>query len=145
MSQRLARMHLQERTTLLDFDDIATVTLPVGMRGLVEDALRHDPPTPAELEQAIDLIEDALATLRLVKTDRGELVITDAFLRAMLGLHEQGPGLALGDVEVLFQRLAIRAHGAPVATAELPHGRNIAAALLILRECMHHLGFDRVL
>ena len=32
----------------------------------------------------------------------------------------------------------------PIAAAELPHGRDIAAALLILRECLHHLGFDRV-
>jgi hypothetical protein len=55
-----------------------------------------------------------------------------------------GAGLTRDAVEALFQRLASRALVMPVATAELPHGREVAAALLILRECMRHLGFDRV-
>ena len=144
MSRPCVRMHLDERSTLLYFDDGATVTLPVGVRGLAEDVLRHDPPTPVELERAIDLVEDALATARLAKADRGSLVIADALLRALPGLADPSPGLALDAVEALFQRLASRAHGTPVGDAEMPRGRNVAAALLILRECMHHLGFDRV-
>jgi hypothetical protein len=46
-------------------------------------------------------------------------------------------------VEALFQRLASRALGTPVPATDLPHGRDVAAALVILRECMHHLGFER--
>jgi hypothetical protein len=60
------------------------------------------------------------------------------------GLHVQGAGLTRDGVEMLFQRLASRSLGAPVADAELPHGREVAAALLILRECMHHLDIARV-
>ncbi len=65
-------------------------------------------------------------------------------LLALPGLDSHGAGLTRDAVEALFQRLASRALGTPVAAAELPHGRDIAAALLILGECMHHLGFDRV-
>ena len=31
-----------------------------------------------------------------------------------------------------------------MAEASLPNGAPIAAALLVLRECLHHLGFERV-
>ena len=62
----------------------------------------------------------------------------------MPGLATQDASLTRDAVEALFQQLASRALGMPIAAAELPHGRDIAAALLILRECLHHLGFDRV-
>lgn len=144
MSRSPTRLRLQMRSTVLEFDSGETVTLRVGPRGLAEDALRHDAPTPAELERAIDLVEDALTASRLARGDRGGLVTADALLLALPGLDAQAPGLGRDAVEALFQRLASRAHGTPVAAAELPHGRDIAAGLLILRECMHHLGFDRV-
>ena len=144
MSQVPVRLHLQVRSTLLEFDGAETVMLPVGPRGLAEDVLRHDPPTPAELERAIDLIEDALTGTRLARADRGDLVTAEALLRVLPGLDAAGAGLTRDAVEALFQRLASRALGTPVAAADLPHGRDIAAAILILRECMHHLGFDRV-
>ena len=144
MNQVPARMRFLERTTLLEFVDTATVTISVGMRGLAEDVLHHDPTTPAELERAIDLIEDALAMSRLPIVDRGSLLIECPPLRTVPGFDDHGFGLERGAIEALFQLLASRAHGTPIATAELPHGRNIAGALLILRECMHHLGFNHV-
>lgn len=144
MSQVTVRLRLLERSTLLELDAGETVTLPVGPQGLAEDVLRHDPPTPAELERAIDLVEDALMGSRLAQLDRGALVTTDALLRILPGLDTSSASLTLDAVEVLFQRLASQALGTPVASADLPHGRDIAAALLILRECMHHLGFDRI-
>jgi hypothetical protein len=144
MSRSPVRLRLQAHATLFEFDDAEAVRLPVGPRGLAEDVLRHDPPTPGELERAIDLVEDALTRSRLAFADRGELVTVDALLQALPGLGAPGSGLTRDSVEALFQRLASRALGTPVAATELPHGRDIAAALLILRECMHHLGFDRV-
>lgn len=144
MSRPPVRLRLQARTTVLDLGSGETPTLRVGARGLAEDVLRHDPPTPAELERAIDVVEDALTASRLQhRGDLGELVTADALLLALPGLDE-GAALTRDAVEALFQRLASRSLGTPVAAAELRHGRDIAADLLILRECMHHLGFDRV-
>jgi len=144
MSRPPVRLRLQAQSTTLEFDRAESVTLPVGPRGLADAVLRHDPPTPAELERAIDAVEDALTGSHLACADRGGLVTADALLLALPGLDAQGAGLTRDAVEALFQRLASRAIGMPIAAAELPHGRDIAAALLILRECMHHLGFDRV-
>ena len=144
MSRHLVNLRLEERSTLLEFEDSRTVTLRVGPQGLADTVLQHDPPTPAELERAIDLVEDALTGLHIASAGSDRLVTADSLLLALPGLGPQGGSLARDAVELLFQRLASRALGTPVPAAELPHGREIAAALLILRECMHHLGFDRV-
>jgi exopolyphosphatase/pppGpp-phosphohydrolase len=145
MSKPPARIRLEAQSTLIEFGDGESVTLGVGPRGLAEDVLRHEPPTPAELERAIDLVEDALTVSRLAHADRGALAIADTDLLSLPGLAAQGASLTRDDVEALFQQLAARAVCPAAATSGLPHGRDVAAALLILRECMHHLGFDRVI
>ncbi|GAA4402975.1 hypothetical protein [Quisquiliibacterium transsilvanicum] len=144
MSPPRAQLELQAQATVLLFDEGRTVALPVGAQGLAETVLRHDPPTSLELERAIDDIEDALSAARVARVDGGELVTADPLLLSLPGLDRPGAGLARDDVEALFGRLASRAHGMPVVGTDLPHGRDVAAALLILRECMHHLGFERV-
>lgn len=82
--------------------------------------------------------------LRVEGVDRSDLSIADPLLQVLPGLGLPGAGLERDAVEALFQRLASRTHGMPVASDELPHGRDIAAALLILRKSMHHLDFGRV-
>jgi exopolyphosphatase/pppGpp-phosphohydrolase len=145
VSRPPACLRLQAQLTTLELEGSKRITLPVGPRGLVDAVLLHDPPTPAELERAIEVVEDALMASRLTQSDRGELVTADALLLALPGMESSGGGgLTREAVEALFQRLASRSLGSPIATAELPPQRDIAAALIILRECMHHLGFDRV-
>lgn len=142
--QPSARLRLHARNTVLEFADGAVATLPVGVGDLARDVLRHDPPTPAELERGIELVEDALAAARLAKADRGTLLTDDAALRTLPGLQAPQAHLPIAAVESLFQRLASRSLGTPVAVAELPEGPQVAAVLLMLRECMHHLGFAQV-
>jgi exopolyphosphatase/pppGpp-phosphohydrolase len=144
MNRSPTRLHFHAEATALEFEGGHSVTLPIGPVGLARDALRHDPPTPAELERAIDLVEDALTSSRLAHGARGELVTTDPVLLAMPGLNGQGASLTRDGVEALFQRLASSALGMPASTAESLHGREVAGAIIILRECMHHLGFDRI-
>lgn len=144
MPPAATRLQLQPRSSVLAFGDGEPVTLPVGPQSLAEAVLRHDPPTPAELEGTIDHIEDALTASRLARADRGELRIDDALLRTLPGLGATGSQLTRDGVEALFGKLASRSLGTPVSAAELPPGRKVAAALVILRECMHHLGFERV-
>jgi hypothetical protein len=91
------------------------------------------------------VIEDALMASRLTQTDSGELVTADSPLLGLPGMEAAGAGgLTRDGVEALFQRLASRSMGTPVTATELPPQRDIAAALLFLRECMQHLGFDRI-
>lgn len=138
------RLRLLARSTLLEFDSAETVTLPVGLRDLAEDVLRHEPPTPSELERAIDVVEDALSGSRLVQGARGELVTAEPVLLRLPGLDVPGASLTRDDVESLFQGLASRALGMPASAVGSTHGGEVTAAIIILRECMHHLGFDRI-
>ena len=56
-----------------------------------------------------------------------------------------GPMVPLETVEQWFQRLASASLGQPRALDGLPLGAEAAAALLVLREFMHHLGYRSVL
>jgi hypothetical protein len=143
VNRPLTRLGFQAQLTTLDFGGSKRNTLPVGPRGLADAVLLHDPPTPAELERAIDVIEDALTASRLPQAERGELPTADALILALPGM-KCASGLTRDAVEALFQRLASRSLGMPIPIAELPPEREFAAALIILRECMHHLGFDRI-
>jgi exopolyphosphatase/pppGpp-phosphohydrolase len=134
---------LDVQRLVLRGDGVGEVVATLGIDTVVAH-FRHAPPTGAELERAIDAIEDALMARRLGHADRGTLATSSASLRSLPGLASNGAVLSLDQVESLFQRLADASSGPPTALGGLPADRETAAALLILRETMHHLGFDRV-
>ncbi len=122
--------------------------LPIGATRTAEQFFRHDPPRPAELEAAIDAVEDQVmraagqlptgSSLRLIGSFAGEIrhaESTSDRANAVVNLDE---------VEHLFQRLASASLGNPAARRGLPPGNPFVAAVLILREFMHHLGFVSV-
>ena len=138
------RLRLEAQRTTLAADSASEVMLAVGVRGIADRFFRHDPPTPFEMEQAIDMVEDALTSSRLQHAERGELTTDDPLLQAWVtagSLQGDGARLTRDEVEAIFQRLAAASLGHPRALAGLPTGRDAAAAVLILRECMHHLGY----
>jgi hypothetical protein len=68
-------------------------------------------------------------------------------LEAIAAAAGKAPGnarLALDEVEHMFQKLAAVSEGRPVASGGVPSGAAFAATLLILREFMHHLGFEAI-
>lgn len=138
------RLRLEPDRTTLASGTAPEVVIAVGAGDIAARIFRHDPPTSFELEQAIDAVEDALAASGLAHAARGELLIDAALLLGILGLQAEGDRLARDDVEAVFERLASASLGRTGMLAELPAGRDAAAALLILRECMHHLGFEGV-
>lgn len=139
-------------TTLRLHSDCSTLSDGVGTElviGIGPDDLatrwfRHDPPTAIEIEQAIDVVEDALAATGLRHDERGELTIADPVLLAPLGVARDGMHLTRDEVEERFERLASAALGRPDALAGMTLDRAGAAALLLLRECVHHLGYESV-
>ena len=53
----------------------------MGARGIAGRFFRHAPPTPFQLERAIDAVEDTLTGSRLQHAERGELVTNDPLLQ----------------------------------------------------------------
>lgn len=139
-------LRLDAEHTILAFDSSEEVVLSVGVHTIADGFFRHDPPTALEVEQAIDAIEDAVMSSRLPSAERGDLVTNEPLLLAWVPTPPAGDSTRLtrDEVEAIFERLASAALGRPGELTGLPNDRSAAAALLILRECMHHLGFDGI-
>lgn len=112
--------------------------LDLGPEQLAERVFRHVPPLPVELERAIDLVEDELMRLH-GHVPRGRALHAGG---AFLVVTRVLPGRRREDVEALFERLSWVSQGRPSAGEGLPGDRVFAAAALVLRECMHHLGCE---
>jgi exopolyphosphatase/pppGpp-phosphohydrolase len=119
----------------------ASLSLDLGTESTARLFFRSDLPTPQELERAIDHVEDEL--MRAVAWSGGHTVLATEHL-LVCGLAPDAAVLQRDAVEALFQRLVSGALGDPSALKGLPSGREAAATLLILRELMHHLGFNQV-
>lgn len=127
--------------TVLRPSGVAEVVLAAGADDLAANLFHHDPPLPGELEAAIDVVEDALAATGLRQADRGVLQVNEPVWGEWLGGCRPDEPCARDLVEAQFQRLASTSLGYPGFVG----GTALAAArLLILRECMHHLGYEAV-
>lgn len=131
--------------------------LALGLDAMTPGPFRRDPPTPLEPEQAILVAEELLTPLEL---EQAIMVVEDVLmplaahvpphplvelhspvpLAEVLGSHE----LSRESIERLFGQLVAMVEGDPLASAQLPRDRRFAAALLILREWMHHLDAGSV-
>ena len=113
--------------------------LDLGASRIASDFFRHDPPASQEIERAIDRVEDEVMQLRRAGDAPAALVSTDHWLQEWAAVS--GPTMPIETIEQWFQRLASASLGEPGAMQGLPAGREAAAALLVLREFMHHLGY----
>jgi hypothetical protein len=73
--------------------------------------------------------------------DGAALTTLEPALRLLPGLETIGGALRREAVEELFQQLVSIASGSPSPIGAVVANREAAAALLITRECMHHLDF----
>ena len=145
MSQQAVRLSFHPQATMLETPDGLAVMLRISMQYLAQTVMKHDPPTAIEIERVIDLIEESLRGVGTEFKASQVLMTAEPVLRSLPGLDMPGASLERDAVENMFGLLANRALGTPVSEHLLPRGKDIAAALVMLRECMHHLGFDRIL
>ena len=125
-----SELSLREETTQL-----ADTVLGVGFRRTAREHFKHQPPTAFELEEAIAAVEDEIARARPPRG--GRLVSRDAVVReiALAAGVPPGPAMVLARdaVEQAFERSIRR-----------PPDSERMAAVLILRELMHHLDLTSV-
>ena len=126
---------------------------PLGIDTLVRQCLPHALPRPIELEHAIEISEEVVIAATAAHaapqwSDGATLLLTG--LGATLlnqGLHAVGCAtqtMSTDAVESLFNRLVSLSEGRPASQDALPSDVRFCAALLLLRECMHHLHFQQV-
>jgi hypothetical protein len=122
--------------------------LPLGTASLARQWMRHTPPTPLDIEHAIEQTEDAVMPLaaKLMRTEQLQIRGPGAAL-VLQGVGAK-PGAVLqwnlDEVEDLFNRIAMVSQGRPSGQEALPTAPEFYAAMVILRECLHHLRFSGV-
>ena len=116
--------------------------LPLGLNQLCQ-LFGQRQPTALQLENAIAEVEDAIMPAgRLLPAGMQVLQLRSALLPTLLHAatgHADASSASREAVEALFSALAARAEGG-ASVALLPPTAEAAAALLIVRECMHHWG-----
>lgn len=145
-------LHIGERQTSVtlaaDAQAGEMLTLPLGFASIAAAFFRHDPPSEAEMENAIQAVEDVVMPLHRRIDPASALRSADPALReiALLAGVAPAPDMALGvdAMERVFDRLAAVVTGSTAARQGIPAGREFAATLLILREFMHHLKFASI-
>jgi exopolyphosphatase/pppGpp-phosphohydrolase len=151
-ARRTTRLDIGDRETGVvvrggEADEVRLALLP-GAHQLADESFRHEPPRPVELESAIDVVEDQLPAAVDVVPTESLLVLLGPLARQLAqvsGYAEGGDStVSIETVEGVFQRLASESLGNPAARRELPAGNVFVAGVLILREFMHHLGFESV-
>lgn len=113
------------------------------------DNLKHEPAEAIELECAIADIEGQLMPVIKDFPKRRCLVTSEEMfwnIAKAAGLNtDDNLHLDIATVEEIFNRLADVAYGTPASRLGVPENREFAAAVLFLRELMHHAGFKSVI
>lgn len=120
----------------------------LGLDTLAARYLKHEPPLPVEFERAIEHTEDVVMPLATLFGD-GQQLRLEVLGATLVAQAFRDSGLQQGvvtrdEIENLFNRLVSISEGRPPSLERLPIDRHFVAAVIVLREFMHHLGFDRV-
>ncbi|RPH41357.1 MAG: hypothetical protein EHM87_19910 [Burkholderiales bacterium] len=151
---RIALLELGARQVTLHAGDREAVEpeqpirFDTGIDRLVARHFARGAPSALGLESAIETVEDAVMARPAGIAGTSRAVGTDPALRAIAVAAGHPPGadarLDLDAIERVFDRLAARALGRPVSQDTLPPGSDFAAALVIVRELMHHQRIEEI-
>lgn len=124
------------------------LALELGTQRTSAAFFKHTPPTPGEIENAIQVVEDELTRAHTLAGKPTAVFTYDPSIRALAHLAGCADGAAIvlhtEQVERLFDRLAARVQGRPATQTDLPDDPALHACLLILREFLHHLQFAQI-
>ena len=119
-------------------------TMPLELSAVVQ-RFGHALPAALQLENAIAKVEDAIMPVGQHLPAGAQVLCTDdTVLRELIHAATGQPealSASRAAIEALFSDLARQAQGGAHAV-HLPATPQAAAALLIVRECMHHWGMQ---
>ncbi len=127
-------------------DSEQLISLPVGYEDISNRFFKHTPPTPDDIEYAINYIEDEIE--RVVPRVPTNYVLYNAndFIRqiaALCGIKTSSAmSLTRDQLEYLFGQYAEISMGRPARNNEADTSPLFYAQLLTFREFMHHLKFS---
>ena len=144
------QLHLQEDLIRLQAGQTTNISLPLSLSSLLEAGLQRFPPSELALEQAIAATEDALMQwIPALRMDPSEVLeSSDPVLALLPGVLAYPPQaiceLDIEEVERAFNQLAQVAAGMPAKNLDIPDRADFVAALVVVRELMHHVGWQQL-
>ncbi len=112
------------------------------------DTLKHEPATEYELEMGIaEIEEDLMKVVRKLPAERSLFSSNSEVKKIAMvaGLDiEKRVDLDIDTVEDIFRKMSGVAYGTPSSRFNIPEDREFTAMVLVLREMMHHTGYDKV-
>lgn len=148
------QLHLEQDPIRLQPGNGADITLPLTLAALLDDGLQRFPPSEVALERAIADIEDALMPQipALRAHPHMQLACADAVLEPLIQLLALPSRpvqvrvwmLEIEQVEHAFNQIARVAAGLPANAVGLTERPEFVAALLVVRELMHHVGWRQL-
>jgi hypothetical protein len=138
---------LVEKVTFEAFDEGVpggTGALPVSAEVVASRYFRSEVPSEAEVEDAINAIEDRIMENPGLRTPGAWLVTDDPRLGSLLGQQFPQPRVSRDEVEGLFTRYALQSMGRSSVYDTLTVDKLDYALLLIVREILHHYDFEGI-
>ena len=124
------------------------ISLPVGYEDISHRFFKHTPPTPDDIEYAINYIEDEIERVVPGIPSNYALYNANDFIRQIASLcgikTSTAMSLTRDQLEYLFGQYAEISMGRPARSNEADISPLFYAQLLIFREFMHHLKFASV-
>lgn len=121
------------------------ITLDFGYSEISDKYFKHDIPNDAEIEYAINFIEDQLMSKKELLGPKGGMLISDETLIGILRKNQlTGSQFQQQDIESLFSQYARVIMGAPASELGTEIKTEDVAIILILREVVHHMDFKQI-
>lgn len=147
-------LHITDEYTIITTGGLpeepkSTWIFPFGSKKTAEEFFKHNPPTPEEIEHAINLIEEEISSVGKFLPEKSPLytlspIIETIALQTKTTEWGEQRILTIENMEDVFSRLALIISGRPASLDTLPANSSFASSLLILREIMHHLNFEKI-
>ena len=128
----------------------AETILELGDQLIADRFFREFPPTNDEIDRAINFTEETLAPVEDLFDADADLYTSDSMAVEIAQLafntqkHGKQTSVPVIELENVFYRLSEIVNGLPASQDVLPDNNQFAAYFLIIREVMHHLGFERL-
>jgi len=141
------QLRIEPERTWIECDAVSGrgIVIAPGIDTVVREHFTSGPASAMGMESAIAAIEDELA--RVPRTLHGVAIVSDD--AAVLAIAEAA-GIAPPDVlhvdavKRLFERVVAVASGRPAGSDSLPVDPSFSAAVLVMRELMHHLAIASI-
>jgi len=125
--------------------DPRRLSLPIGIKTIASKYFVHTVPSEAEVEYAINHIEDELMGDTALVCQNETLYCEDAFM-IDLAQAPKGPTTVVSReaLEEMFTKYALVSMGRSPVYDDIAMDKEKYAGLLIVREIMHHLDFPEL-